>query len=306
MYSLIIIDYNSMDETMEYIKHFKAHSTDFEHCHPIVIDNYNSIEKGKELMSKFGIVSRLGAINEKEVYTVTIEDIKIYYCCYGLNAGFAKGNNLGAKIARTFFQDKYYLFSNNDIVLNENFDIYHFECVFSNNIDIGVIGPRVTSPSGKEQSPCRKISTFRQLFLNYWAYALPFLEPKSDLDYTGESKKCYWVSGCFMLVKADIFDAIDGFDEATFLYCEEMILAERIIKKTASSYYCSEYKITHLGGGTTKKTSSVIRIMEMRFQSLCYYQREYRNCPKVIISLARINFQLYKLITILKGKIRRQ
>ena len=121
---------------------------------------------------------------------------------------------------------------------------------------------------------------------------MPFVHVKGDLDFDESSKKCYWVSGCFMFIRADAFDQVKGFDENTFLYAEEMILAERLIKKNYVSYYDAEYTIVHLGGGITKSSNSALKIMKFRFDSICYYNMQYRGISAMIIKLAKSNFKI--------------
>lgn len=304
MFSMIIIDYNSMMETIDYINQFSNKCNNFQYCHVIVIDNYSKQNDFPKIYSQYGKIKYVTEIDKRKVYSINHNGIVVYYCSFGENAGFARGNNLGVRISKELFNDDYYLFSNNDIILKNTFDIKRFELIFESHPEVSIIGPRVTSPDGIEQSPCKKISVFKQLFANYWGYAIPFVKVTSDLDFDGQSKICYWVSGCFFLSKADVFEKVGGFDEATFLYAEEMILSERMLRKSYYSYFDSNYHIIHLGGSTTKKTSSNLKIMEMRFKSLCYYQKIYRGVNDRILKLAAINFSLYSIVAKIKDKLR--
>jgi GT2 family glycosyltransferase len=55
--------------------------------------------------------------------------------------------------------------------------------------------------------------------------------------YETEERPCYWVSGCFMIIKSIDYINAEYFDENTFLYGEEMILAERLKKINRSMYF---------------------------------------------------------------------
>ena len=304
MYSLIIIDYKSSKETLDYIQSFSQHCKDWKLCHPIVIDNYSDQNSVPHDYYDFGTVKYVTAVDGKKVFSVSNEKITLLYCCYGENAGFAKGNNLGAKISNILFRDSYYLFSNSDIILCDIFDIERYVKIFNKYQDVAAIGPRVITPNGKEQSPCKKIGVFRQLFINYWGYAIPFVKVSGDLDYNGCSKKCYWVSGCFMLVRAEVFNQIEGFDDNTFLYAEEMILAEKMLRQSYHHYFDCQKRIIHLGGGTTKRENTNIKLATIRFDSLCYYMRQYRNVKPWILCLSKFNFGLYIIITRVKNAVR--
>lgn len=301
---MVIIDYKSIKSTLEYIIEFVRWNPHIQGYHPIIIDNaYTDIAFPKELL-QYGDVRLFGKIEGRDVYELTVNMQKIYYCSYGDNAGFAKGNNLGAKLSRQFFQDSYYLFSNNDIVFSMKFPFDRYKQIMQEYPEIGVIGPRVQTPSGTEQSPCKKVRTIYLLFGQIWGFVIPFIKVKGDIDFDGISKKCYWTSGCFMFVRASAFDEVGGFDENTFLYAEEMIFSERLSKCQYVYYFDSEYQIVHMGGAVIKKNGSALRIIENRFNSACYYSHQYRGVSNLILKLAKINFKICKRLLVVKDKLK--
>ena len=272
-------------ETLNYIKKFCESICDSKQCHPIIVDNYNYNKTVESLFDGICSIEYVGIEDGRQIYKLQWSGIQVLYCKYGENAGFARANNLGAAISNHIYHDKYYLFSNNDITCKEPFDITKFDEIFERHPEIAIIGPCVETPNGVYQSPCKKISVFRHLFFTYWVYSIPFVKTKGDLDYTWESKVCYWVSGCFMVVKAAYFNQVKGFDENTFLYAEEMILSERLAQIGKGCYFYDEYKIVHEGGHSTKKSNTNIQIMKIRFDSLCYFYYTYRNIPRIIINM---------------------
>jgi len=61
------------------------------------------------------------------------------------------------------------------------------------------------------------------------------------------------VIGAFFLVRRSLYDLIGGFDERCFVYFEEVDFALRAKRKGYSSYYLSDVKLYHKGGGSSEK-----------------------------------------------------
>lgn len=231
------------------------------------------------------------------------------------NLGYAKGNNLGVKILKgSNIVFDYYLFSNDDIEIF-NLDILSkLGNVLENDDSIAGIGPRVIGLDGNDQSPHRKyISPQRQIGWKMFS----FLRKKhnSSITYTKNSLEtvaekslavrktntikdaiilaskasvapkgiCYWVSGAFMMVKADKFDAVGGFDSRTFLYFEEVILAERFLKMGWNFVFDPSVYIIHYEGGSTNIKESKRNSIEMESRML--YYKEYKHVNKIVLLL---------------------
>lgn len=302
MYSVIIVDYKSMNKTIDYIERFREQSINNELNHYIVVDN--SPQKQCDIFCGNGYVDKKHIeIDEDVIYVFVKNDEKIYYCFANDNLGYAKGNNLGAKISRALFRDEYYIFSNNDLALKTKFDGEVFNKLFLSNKDIAVIGPRIVGKDGKEQSPHKRISAVIRLIAYYWLYRWPF-RWKPDYDYNGCSKYCYRVMGCFMIVKAQCFELVGGFDTKTFLFAEEPILSERLLKKHFKTYFYNEWTIVHEHGASIKKIGYVLKSEQWAFDSNCYYYKQYRNVSNVVLFIAKINFAFYKLSTSLIDKLK--
>ena len=88
MVSMIIVDYKSMDKTIEYIKECVWNIEGLNHF--VIVDN------GSEVPFK--------------PRKITVEGKEVYVVSFGENGGYAKGNNLGAKTAKEIWNDDYYIF----------------------------------------------------------------------------------------------------------------------------------------------------------------------------------------------------
>lgn len=292
MYSLVIVDYNSMDKTVQYVKKFLRKVSDREQIHIIIIDNADTSAGITILAERFGEYKIVKVENYKNILEFTFGLNTIIYYNSGENLGYAKGNNLGTQIADILFDDPYYIISNNDLSLTDRLDLGVFQKIFDHDSKIAVIGPRIIGLDGKEQSPHKKIGAIKYLILNYWLRTFP-VPWKSDHDYTNENKRCYRVMGSFMIVRASAFCDVGRFDSETFMFAEEMILSERLAKKGYYFYFYNDYTVVHEHGTTVKKSASAIRAEKWAFQSCCYYYKKYRNTSEIIIFLAKVNFEVY-------------
>jgi len=65
------------------------------------------------------------------------------------------------------------------------------------------------------------------------------------------------VSGCFMLIPRKIFQKVGLFDEAFFMYLEDIDFCLRANKRGFKSFFCNEAKIIHHGGGSSKNEDKI-------------------------------------------------
>ena len=89
-------------------------------------------------------------------------------------------------------------------------------------------------------------------------------------------------SGAFFVLKKDVYNEIEGFDENTFLYGEETILAYKLKQKEYHLLFCPEYCVKHLQGATTgyDRYSWDGKRLQYLKQSRNIYAKEYLKCNK--------------------------
>ncbi len=317
MYTLILVDYNTVDMTVAYIARCRKAIPAEAVCHYVIVENGD--EDGlPRLTQEYGHpeVRKISGV-QQTLYCFGKDGCQIVYCPSGANMGFAKGNNLGVQIARGLWADPYYIFSNNDLDFVEGFDLGIAHKHFADDPSIGVIGPQVTTPAGTVQSPHKWISAFRRLIVFIWLCAIGNMIPPQryarwkaryceDLCPDAATGICGWVSGCFMIVRAEAFHDAGMFDPHTFLYAEEPILSRRMERAGYSVLFCRELAVIHDHAGTTKSALSRLRIMELDFHAMHYYYSTYTDTSKVVLLLAKWNFALYKCIHPLWNKLKKK
>ena len=70
------------------------------------------------------------------------------------------------------------------------------------------------------------------------------------------SREVDHVIGAFYMIRRGLFSAIDGFDEDYFLYFEDLDLSRRAFSQGNRSYYLTEAKAFHKGGGASEQIRS--------------------------------------------------
>ena len=308
MYSLIVVDYNTIEKTIEYIKQCYKQIIDGESLNVVIVDNGSRNNSLEILSDEFGYfeISKIN-IQEKEVCSYINKENNIVYCQIGENLGYAKGNNLGAEISEIIFHDKYYIISNNDLILPNLVDLNKVTKLFCKYKNVGIIGPKIVGLNGQAQSPRKKQGAFTKLIEFYWAMTLggPLRKCINDIESNKTSRICDWVMGCFMFVRADVFQRVGGFDPNTFLYAEELIISEKFNKVGYCTYFCNSIEIIHNHGETVKNSMSILQGAEISFESNYYYYKKYCDTSDIILYLAKINFLLYKKIYKIKQLIKR-
>lgn len=308
MFTLIVVDYNGLQKTVEYVRScFSAFSSDAL-CHAVIVENGTPEEEYPLLERDFGRGERF----EPDALCPTAHRYRtngreVVYVSAGENLGYAKGNNLGIRIASFVWNDPYVLVSNNDLSFDASFDLNVVRRRFEQDPHVAIVGPRVVTPTGEIQSPRMWQGAFRCLILQYWigVLARPFGKALRerwwkaacyDVDTDRDSGPCDWVSGCFFFLRTSLFMQAGGFDPNTFLYAEEKILAKRLLRVGGTVFFEQNLQVEHRHGETTKKAFAVMQRMRFGFDSDLYYYRNYTNTSRVTLWFAKRSFRLYEAL----------
>ncbi|WGE57046.1 hypothetical protein [Actinobacillus equuli] len=278
MYSVIITDYKSIEETFSYIDDFPSEvSNKF-----VVVDN-SAEASAEKFLEKNSFNYSLYEFEEKKLFLLNMNKKIIYIIDANENGGYSKGNNLGAKIAREFFSSKYYIFSNNDVKITNSAYFSIIPELFS-QYNIGILGGKVISPDGNLQSPRKSKSFFSQMILQYFNilwFRCKFNKYLWDVDTNANQGKVDWISGCFMIIASSAFHQVNGFDENTFLYCEEMILSTKLLDVGYITYYYPQIEIIHEHHGTPSRL-----LREIAHKSKRYYYHQYVGIPEIFCNIS--------------------
>lgn len=173
------------------------------------------------------------------------------------NLGFSKANNLGVAHA----SGKYVLILNPDTIVEED---CLMKCLdfLENHTEAGALGVKMLDggghflPESKRGFPglwnsfC-KMSGLYKLFPHSAFFNAYYLGQLSE----NEIQKVDVLSGAFMMMKTELYRQLKGFDEAYFMYGEDIDLSFRIQKAGYINYYFPETTILHFKGESTRKSS---------------------------------------------------
>ena len=253
---IVILNYGTYEMTINLIKELQA-DLEYENYDIMVVDNCSPNESAKVLKEKS-------------------KEMKFIFYANKTNAGYAAGNNIGIRYGLEHGYD-YSWILNNDVELREKNVLSHMVEIAEKDEHIGCIGPMIYTLDGTICAPyCRRPS--------FWSMTGGIsTEKKYRQQFIEKSGEVYRVYGCCMLLKNKAMAAVDCMDERTFLYGEEDILAERMLRKGYVSYYDSEVSITHKESSSMKQMSKNRKKLQIREtgKSMELYLKEYRRFPGI-------------------------
>ncbi len=118
----------------------------------------------------------------------------------------------------------------------------------------GVAGPLVRNPAGGVEDSARRSPTVASLLSKLFASASG---PEYPLDRGAVAVD--WVAGMFMLFHSDTFRAIDGFDEAYFLYYEDVEICRRLRRLGHKVLYVPGAEVVHDARRASRRDLSLMR-----------------------------------------------
>jgi N-acetylglucosaminyl-diphospho-decaprenol L-rhamnosyltransferase len=173
----------------------------------------------------------------------------------GANLGFGTGANRGA--ARTDPANPYLLVSNPDVVVEPGALKAMVEAL---ELDArrGIVGPRIEGSDGELYPSARTFpalgDAIGHAFLGLVAPGNRFTRRYRmlDRDHT-EPAEVDWVSGSCFLARRAAWDAVGGFDEAYFMYAEDVDLCWRVRRAGWSVAYEPAARVVHVQGASTDR-----------------------------------------------------
>jgi hypothetical protein len=251
MISIIIINYKQKDYLLNCIKSVKDNiKCDYE----IIVVN-NSFDSD----------------------SISLENVTVIN---NVNLGFAQANNLASKSAK----GKYLFFLNADTLLLKD-----ISSVFLNefeNKDFGVAGISLRYPAGKYQLSYWYENNFMNEFKNKKLEdSFKRNDAKTISNYTNNDsiKEVDWVSGAAMIVKKDVFDDVNGFDEDFFLFYEDADICKRIKLNGGKIYYFPFDGLIHSKGENVNESFINDTYYYSKKSQLLYYKKHNNYLNRVLL-----------------------
>ncbi len=201
-------------------------STTYNNFDVVFIDNASSDASMEFVKEHFGADRRLRILSSEE------------------NLGYAKGNNLGARLTTS----EYLVFLNNDTEVHPNWLSEIIETMKS-DASIAACQPKLLLMGDRKRLDMLGSYMTRYGFL----YHLGHLEE----DWAGPDPfEIFSAKGACIAVRTLVFRKVGGFDESYFIYNEETDLCWRIWLSGFRVLCVPKAVVFHEGGGDTYKRSS--------------------------------------------------
>jgi GT2 family glycosyltransferase len=170
------------------------------------------------------------------------------------NVGFAKANNIGLNEANGLF----ILILNPDTIVNESAIL---ACIEQAKLrEIGFVTPRLMQKNGQMDLACRrKIPTVWDGFCRAVGLSLFFPKVRLFSGYNLTYLDDYGrypvdaVNGAFMLIERNKLLKIGFFDEAFFMYGDDLDLCYRALLLGFKNFYIGDEEVIHIKGASSSK-----------------------------------------------------
>ncbi|VEI12935.1 glycosyltransferase [Trueperella bialowiezensis] len=167
----------------------------------------------------------------------------------GANLGYGGGNNLGAR----GHDGEWLLFVNPDVTFHPGC-VQRLLEVADHYPQAGVFGPKILTPQGAVYPSARRFprlvaGTGHALFANVWPDN-PWSAKYRAVGDANTTHTADWLSGSCLLVRAQDFFAVGGFDREFFMFFEDTMLGEAMERAGRERVFVHDALITHDQGAS--------------------------------------------------------
>lgn len=189
------------------------------------------------------------------------------------NRGLSAAWNQGARAVDA----PWILFLNADAEIWQG-DLGEFVKVGDGRPDVALLGPVIRNPDGTTYESGRNFPGVLQAvghaFLGPFAPGNRFTRAYRQTSWDRSTgREVDWVSGAAMLIRRSAFEQVGAFDEAFWLYGEELDLCSRLLDAGWKVLVTPELEVVHEGGVSTGR-SRLTHLMHS--QSIYRYYRKHR------------------------------
>lgn len=259
---IIILNYNDSERVIKLVRQISGYNA---LNHILIVDNFSTDDSIKQLLS----------LKSDKIDVIQTE----------ANEGYAAGNNFGAEYAITRWKAETLFFSNPDVYFEEETVVAVEKTLFSDE-KYAVATALVKDGYNAWDLPAYW-GTVRMLFL--LAFTIHKHQIKKQLLHAAGIHEVGVVEGSFFAIRTSAFKEVGGFDERTFLYLEENILAYKLCQHgykeviNADIFYIHEHSKS-----ISKEYRSKTKAFKLFKPSFAVYLKYYLECSiirRVIFTL---------------------
>lgn len=238
----------------------------------VVILNYN----GRHFLEKFlpGVLAHSGQAQIVVADNASTDDSvawlnshypqQVHVIAMPQNTGFAQGYNVALNTLRQQQQDpatalpqpiKYYMLLNSDVEVTPGW-LDPLEAFLAQNTGAGACQPTIRAWHQKDQFEYAGAAGGFIDALGYpFCRGRLFNSLEGDQGQYNQPLRVFWATGACMLIRAELFHDLGGFDKDFFAHMEEIDLCWRMNRAGHEAWCLPQSHVFHVGGGTLNKTS---------------------------------------------------
>lgn len=218
--SVIIVNHNGADFTTECVSSLRrcSRQRDYE---VIVVDNGSRPDERRKLTSG---LSSCRIMQERE------------------NMGYGRANNAAASEAK----GEFLFFVNNDTIFTEDVLKPLVACLRENR-RAGLAGPALANSDGTFQLSFGRFPSLWNEWRTRQEMRRLVCAPRGGTAPQAE-RSIEWLSGAALMVRAELFRTLGGFDDSYFMYFEDVDLCYRASRAGYGIHYLDAVTLIHHGG----------------------------------------------------------
>jgi GT2 family glycosyltransferase len=225
--AVVILNYNGEKFLREFLPSVLAHSAD---AKIIVADNGSTDLSVDVLKQKFPLV----------------ELIQL-----GNNYGFCGGYNRALKQVEA----AYYVLLNSDVEVTPGW-LTPIINLLDENPDIAAAQPKILAYNERNHFEYAGAAGGFIDSLGYpFCRGRVFNETEKDLDQYNDEREIFWATGACLVIRSNVYHALEGLDEDFFAHMEEIDLCWKIQRAGHKVFYCGTSAVYHVGAGTLSRAN---------------------------------------------------
>jgi len=213
------------------------------------------------------------------------------------NLGFSKANNIAVSQARA---EILFILNPDTIIINGIEEMVEY---IRANRKAGIVGPIILDKNNMlSYMSDFHIDSYLKLFLYLFLYKyyinkdLKKIENKLKLQMPIDIA---WVSGVAMLIRKDVFNKINGFDEEFGFGFEDEDLCIRVKKSGYSMVVFPQAQIIHFGNSSFKK-DPYAGLKTSGHSSIYFYKKNYSLFPSLVRLIIVLFYSFRITISVIK------
>jgi N-acetylglucosaminyl-diphospho-decaprenol L-rhamnosyltransferase len=235
-----------------------------------------------------------------------VKDFDVKTIVSPVNDGFGAGANLGSST----LESEMLIIANSDTVSNKN-AVTQLARALSKDKKTAIAGPVLVDQTGNIYPSARIFPNVFQaaghgILSIFWPnnrVSKSYKEP--EIIFENNIGVIDWVSGAFFMIKKAVFEELNGFDPAYFMYLEDVDLCFRAKERGYQTIYVNNAQIIHITGymAGQNKTAAV----KNHHKSAYLFEKKHaKGTRRLLLPLAGIFLTLRAIFELARLKVLRK